>query len=151
MTEKPRVNLKFLYNQCNDVKAVKEFYGDLLGMEVASFMDKPEFGWLNIRSEGFEVMFFRADSKLEVPTEFAFQPGDGGGPRAAASWSVNVPEAEFRATVDRLRKARVKAMTKAPTWRQDSYWGFTVLDPAGNTVEVYCAVKEKPTSSEWRS
>ncbi len=41
-------------------------------------------------------------------------------------------------------------MTKAPTWRQASYWGFTVLDPAGNTVEIYCAVKEKPANNEWK-
>ncbi len=146
MAKKPRVSLKFLYNQCNDVKAIKEFYGDALGMEIASFMDKPEFGWVNIRSDGLEFMFFRADNKIDVPTEFAFQPGDGGGPRTAASWSVCVPEAEFRATVERLRKSGAKAMTKTPTWRQDSYWGYTVLDPAGNTVEVYCAVKEKPAS-----
>ena len=147
--DKPRVNLRFVYNQCNDVKAIKEFYGDILGMKIAAFMDKPEFGWVNIASEGLEFMFFRADNKLEVPTEFAMQPGDGGGPRAATSWSVCIPEQDYRATVEKLRKAGAKAMTQAPTWRQESYWGFTVLDPAGNTVEVYCSVKQKPASTEW--
>jgi catechol 2,3-dioxygenase-like lactoylglutathione lyase family enzyme len=150
MTEKPRVNLRFLYNQCNDVKTIKEFYADCLGMKLAAFEDKPEWGWANFASDGIDFMFFRADTKLDVPTEFAFQPGDGGGPRAAASWSVQVQEPDFRATVDKLRKVKVKAMTKAPTWRQSSYWGFTVLDPMGNTVEVYCVVKDKPASTEWK-
>lgn len=150
MADKPRVNLKFVYNVCNDVAAIKRFYGDLLGMKIASFMDKPEFGWVNIASEGFEFMFFRAEGKYIEPTEFAGQPGDGGGPRQATSWSVAIPEEDFRATFERLRQAGIKAMTKTPTWRQDSYWGYTVLDPAGNTVEVYCSVKAKPASTEWK-
>ena len=150
MSDKAHINLKFIYNVCNDVAAIKRFYGDLLGMKIASFMDKPEFGWVNIASDGFEFMFFRAEGKFIEPTEFAMQPGDGGGPRQATSWSVAIPEQDYGATIERVRQAGVKAMTSTPTWRQDSYWGFTVLDPAGNTVEVYCAVKEKPASTEWR-
>ncbi len=144
-----KVNLRFVYNQCNDVKAIRAFYGDLLGMKVGAFSDTEKFGWVTFQGEGLEFMFFRADSTLPVSEEFSFIPGDGGGPRAACAWSIEVPEAEFAATFRRLRDAKVKAQTVTPTWRQQSYWGFTVLDPMGSTVEVYCSVKEKPDSTEW--
>jgi hypothetical protein len=39
-------------------------------------------------------------------------------------------------------------MSDTPTWRQASYWGWTVRDPAGNTVEVYWHPKEKPGEGE---
>jgi hypothetical protein len=61
-----------------------------------------------------------------------------------------VQEQDFRATVGRLKKGLYKSLTPNPTWRQQSYWGFTVLDPMGNTVEVYCTVKDKPQNTEWK-
>lgn len=144
-----KVNLRFIYIQCNDVKAVREFYGNLLGLKVGAFADHEKYGWVTFQSEGLEFMFFRGDSALPVQEEFSFIPGDGGGPRAMAAWSVEVPEEEFGAVYRRLRDAGVKAQTATPTWRQDSYWGYTVLDPMGNTVEVYCTVRARPQSTEW--
>lgn len=144
-----KVNLRFVYHQCNDVKAVREFYGSLLGLKVGAFADHEKYGWVTLQSEGLELMFFRAESALPVHEEFSFIPGDGGGPGARAAWSVEVPEEEFGAVFRRLRDAGVKAQTTAPTWRQDSYWGYTVLDPMGNTVEVYCTVRARPKNTEW--
>jgi len=37
-----------------------------------------------------------------------------------------------------------------PEWRVDNYWGLTVKDPMGNTVEVYTIPKQKPESTTWK-
>ncbi len=144
----PAVRMSFVYNFCNDIEAVRTFYVTLLGMHEASYQNTKEFGWLNINAGGFEFMFFRVDTALP-PRDFAGQPGDGGGEGLSTSWSVLIPEGEFDATWRKLRAAKVRAMTETPTWRQGSYWGYTVMDPAGNTVEVYAAPKERPASTEW--
>ncbi|MCC6463909.1 MAG: VOC family protein [Planctomycetes bacterium] len=145
-----RVNLRFVCNLCNDVTAMKKFYGDVLGMEVGSFGDTPQGGWLILRSEGLELVFCRGEAPLTAATEFAFVPGDGGGNSPAGSWSIVVPEDDMRDTVQRLREAGATLQTPAPTWRQNSYWGINVLDPMGNTLEVGCYVKAKPADTTWR-
>ena len=147
-TTTPEVRMPFIYNFCNDVEAVRDFYVRLLGMAEASYQNTEQFGWLNIAAGGFEFMYFRVDDPLPK-REFAGQPGDGGGPGLHTSWSVLIPESAFETTCQRLREANVPSMTPTPTWRQDSYWGITVMDPAGNTVEVYTTPKERPASTEW--
>jgi hypothetical protein len=48
-----------------------------------------------------------------------------------------MPEAEFADCYLRLREAGVRAFNEKPEWRRNSYWGYSVMDPMGNTVEVY--------------
>jgi catechol 2,3-dioxygenase-like lactoylglutathione lyase family enzyme len=145
---KPEIRMPFVYSFCNDIEAVRNFYVKLLGMTEKSYQNTEEFGWLNIDGGGFEFMYFRTPDP--VPERgFAGQPGDGGGDGLHTSWSVAIPEDDFEATYERLREARVRAMTETPTWRQDCYWGYTVMDPAGNTVEVYTTPKERPASTDW--
>ena len=108
------------------------------------------FGWVNYLSEGLEFMFFRWDvGELDDEQDWAWQPGDGAGQRPGMSFSINVPEPEYSPTVKRVIESGCPRMTDAPTWRQDSYWGLTVKDPAGNTVEVYPSPTEPPSSTDW--
>lgn len=149
MDTKISLRIPFVYCHCRDIAAVRDFYVTLLGMTEKSYMNTPEFAWLNLDAGGFELMFFRADGPM-APKPFAGQPGDGGGAGFDTSWSVQVPEAAFAATYARLKGAKVEAMTETPTWRQESYWGITVKDPAGNTVEVYTAPAAAPASTTWQ-
>lgn len=150
MADKPRVNIRFLYCFVEDVKAVRRFYTDGLGMDERSLKDEERFGWINYQCDGFEFMFFRAEPGFSAPKDFAGQPGDGGGPLQIPSWSIHVPEESFRGVLERLKAMEVRAMTPAPTWRQNSYWGWTVLDPAGNTVELFFSPQQKPHSTQWQ-
>jgi catechol 2,3-dioxygenase-like lactoylglutathione lyase family enzyme len=145
----PEINVRFVYNFCGDLPAVRHFYTDLLGMAENNYDE--EQGWLVYKSEGFELMFFRGESVASPGKEWAVQPGGGSGTAEVTSWSVEVPEAEFGATVQRLLEAGVPLQgdAKAPDWRQGCYWGITVMDPAGITIEVYSAPKEKPASTTW--
>lgn len=141
---RPEVTLRFLFLVCNDVKAMRRFYVDLLGMQEANFMDTPEFGWLAVECGGVQMMWFRADAPQAVPTAFTMQPGWMGGTLEGTSWAIAVPEARWAETCQRLRAAGVPHFRPEPEWRQDSYWGLSVLDPMGTTVEVYTMPKEKP-------
>jgi len=146
---KPKINLKFLFLICNDVQAIKDFYVGLLGMEETAFMDEPEFGWLSIRCDGFDFMWFRSNGNMPVLMDWTGQPGYEGGPIEATSWAINIPEEDFAAMYKKLKDSGVKAFSEIPQWRQKSYWGYSVMDPMGNTVEVYTSPKEKPDENEW--
>jgi hypothetical protein len=142
-----RVNIKFVFNHCNDIHAVRRFYGELIGMRETAFHE--EWGYLCYKTEGFEFMFFRSKTPIEVPAEFSSQPGYEGGPRKAVSWAIEVTEDLFPGIVSRLQDAGAKSWKPQPEWRQDSYWGYSVLDPMGNTVEIYSIPAEKPDEKEW--
>lgn len=148
-TEKPEINIRFIFNMCNDVESMRHFYTDLIGLKQGSFRNDKEWGWLVYKSEGFEMMFFRADKQLPVLREWAVQPGYEGGTLETTSWGIHIPEEMFGVVVGRLNSAGVKTFKDRAEWRQDSYWGFSVMDPMGNTVELYTEPKEKPASTEW--
>jgi catechol 2,3-dioxygenase-like lactoylglutathione lyase family enzyme len=146
---RPRATIRFLFNVCNDVAAMRRFYVDLLGMEQGSFQDTPQWGWFTLRCDGFEPMWFRADAKLPVPDAWAAQPGWAGGTAEVTSWAVQIPEDRFADVWRRLVDAGVPLFRPVPEWRQDSYWGLSARDPAGVTVEVYATPKERPASTTW--
>src|SRR5262245_58471001 len=104
----PTINVRFLFNYCNDIEAVRRFYTELLGMKQGSFKNEKEWGWVVYQCQGLEVMFFRTSEKLPVSEGFACQPGWAGGTRVASSWGIEVPEDQFTATYDRLKAAEVR-------------------------------------------
>ena len=146
----PAVNLRFLYAFCNDVEPVRHFYTELLGMQETNFRNSEEMGWVVYQSDGLELMFFRLDKSVQDPGDWAWQPGgtvEDAVPRM--SFSILVPWTEYAATVERLQRAEVRTQSPQPVWRQDGYFGLTVADPAGNTVEVCSTPPEKPESTTW--
>jgi len=146
--EVPKINIRFIYSLCNDVREIKKFYADVLQMKPGSYQEKDGHGWAVYDSTGIQLMFFTWDDKLTKPDGWAWQPGDGKGKEPRMSLSVEIPDNDFQATVKRIRDAKFDTMSESPTWRQDSYWGWTVKDPAGSTVEVYSTPKEKPADKD---
>lgn len=147
--DKPKLNIRYLYSFCNDVASMRKFYSDQLGMKEGSHFDDEKFGWLTYKSEGVELMFFRWDSKLPVNENWAWQPGGTvEGAKPAMSFSVGMKWDDFKAAYKRLKEAKVRAQTEKPQWRQQSYWGWTVADPMGNTIEVYTTPPKPPKEGE---
>lgn len=142
-------SVRFVFNCVNDLAATRRFYVELLGMAEAGHMDTPEFGYLAVQCDGFQMMWFRADAEVPVPTEFTCQPGWAGGTLEVTSWAVRIPEDRFADVYGKLVAAEVPMFAPEPEWRQDSYWGISALDPTGVTVEVYTAPKERPAKTEW--
>ncbi|HEY3321787.1 MAG TPA: VOC family protein [Planctomycetota bacterium] len=149
-TTTPKVNIRFLYSYCNDLEATRRFYTECLGMQEQSYANDKEFGWINYKCDGLEYMFFRVDDQtLPMPQGFAAQPGGGGGARPVPSWSIQVPESAYEQTIGNLQMAGFPSNQRHPLWLQDSYWGYVVMDPAGNTVEVFCSPKQRPEKTIW--
>ena len=147
----PKINVRFIHNWTNDLGATRKLYTDLIGMQEVSFKDEEQWGWVAYQCEGLQYMFMRLDvenKKAEI-TEFAFHPGHSGGTIATASFGIEIPEADFCELVEKLQQSEYKLETKIPEWRQDCYWGISVLDPAGNTVELYTTPKDRPEKTEW--
>ena len=133
---------------CNDAKAIETFYRDVLGLEG---LFRGEEGYVSLQA-GTEVIFFQWDTPtMPVLAEWAWQPGYKGGAGSAASFSFSYDdEAAFREVVKRVEKAKITTFQPTPEWRRDSYWGHTVRDPMGNTLELYHVPAAKPDSLTWR-
>lgn len=144
-----RARLRYLFHFANDVAAMRRFYVDLLGLPEQAFEDQPGFGWLCVDAGGFEAMWFRADTRIEPATTFAAQPGWAGGTREVTSLGVEIPAARFADVHRALVATGAPLFRPVPEWRQGSYWGLSVLDPMGMTVEVYAIPATKPASTTW--
>lgn len=140
--------IRFLFNCTADLVLTRKFYTELIGLNEKAF--NPEWGYLCYQCEGFEFMFFAKTEKGPEPArEWASQPGYEGGSLEITSWAVWIPEIEFAAAVKRLRESGVRLFKDVPDWREESYWGFTAMDPNGVTVEVYTIPQNIPASKEW--
>ena len=144
----PKLNIRFLYGMCQDIEAMRKFYSDVLGMDEKSYKNVDDWGWLVYQTEGFQLMFFR-DEAATVEERWAWQPG-GTSEEAAPlmSFSLEVPWGDYRATVARIAGSNAKTQSEKPQWRQMSYWGWTVKDPMGYTIEVYSTPPDKPAEGE---
>lgn len=142
--------LKYLYLYCNDVKKMKEFYTDLLGMKETYFQNDEQYGVFCFDSEGLEVMFFRVSGNpLPVATAWASQPADDG-TFEFTSWAIQVGEEDFNNIVERIKNdLEIPKRSGRPNWRVNSYWGINIQDPMGNTIELFTIPKEKPEKTEW--
>ncbi len=145
--EKPKVNIRFLFNFANDLAKMRNFYGELLGMQEVDYSE--EYGYLMYQCEGLQVVFFKPKKEVAVLEEWADQPGYEGGELAVSSIAVEIPQKAYPEVLNCLRQAGVKMLKDKPEWRMDSYWGLSVMDPMGTTLEVYTTPKEKPDEKEW--
>lgn len=146
----PSLNIRFLHALCNDVDAVRAFYTDRLGMDEGTYRNDAEWGWVVYRSEGLQLMFHRwtGPSPAPIAAGWSWQPGDGQGDAPTMSFGLQIPADGYAAVVARVAAAGDPAMTAVPTWRQGSYWGWTVKDPMGHTVELYCTPGARPEGEE---
>lgn len=135
--EQKKPAIKFFFIFANDVDKMREFYTGILGLNEVSYMNDPDFGWINYGMDGFEFMVFKTDKPIPIHSEWQGQPGYPGGTGYLPSWSVFIDNSCFESVVQKCRDAGLKLFSDKPEWRQDSYWGFTVADPMGNTVELY--------------
>lgn len=143
MSEPKKASLRFLYLIANDLKQLRHFYSEIIGMKENSYYEDEQFGWLSYHMEGLEMDWFRSEQTIPVIKEWAMQPGYPGGSKEIISWSIELDESEFPKVIEQIKKEDIPQFQKEPEFRQDSYWGFSVMDPMGNTVELYYVPKKK--------
>jgi extradiol dioxygenase family protein len=130
-------NIRFLHRLCNDLDAMRRFYGEGIGFNELCYRNTEGSGFVVFESEGLQFMFHRRDAPIERAGGFAWQPGDETGTEPRPSIGVHIEEDEWQACVDRLKSMGAEAQTPDPTWRRNSYWGWTINDPLGETVELW--------------
>ena len=145
MPGKPRGEIKYLFLMCNDVSSIIAFYGATLGLDIEGGVAD---GFADIKA-GVDIIFFKGDFDLPKEKEWAWQPGYKGGGGNFTSWSIAFNEQDFRDVVRRVKAAGVETFNATPEWRRDAYWGLTVKDPMGHTVELYTSPLKKPDNLQW--
>jgi catechol 2,3-dioxygenase-like lactoylglutathione lyase family enzyme len=142
--------IRFIYSYCNDMEAMRRFYIDLLGLPLTFYMNDDRGQIFEFNCGGIELMFFPAEPRLPVQTEFSRQPGWEGGKLQHPSCSIEYDAQDFADCVARLQAAGVPALRPQPECR-GSYWAFPVLDPMGSTVEPVLQLGDNvlPEGTEW--
>ena len=150
MNKKEKINAKvsYFYFVANDLKAMRHFYTTLIGLPESAYFEDEQIGYLCYQMEGFEMMWFRSVKKVPIQTDWAMQPGYPGGLTQEPSWSIEVDEKDFYQIVEKIKKTNIPVFQKDPEYRQNSYWGFSVRDPMGYTVELYFISSKENTEKQ---
>jgi len=130
----------------NDVSLVEKFYAKLLNLSVTGSCEE---GWLGIELGEMQILYFKSDYEIEKLQEWAWQPGYRAGAGNLTSWGLEFEENDFQKVVGNFQATAAESLYQRPDWRRDKYWGFTVKDPMGNTIELYTVPKESPGNKEW--
>lgn len=126
------LKINTLFRWCNDIRPMRIFYTDLLGLPETFFRDDKEHGWLTYNAGGVQLVFMRASEELSVGIGWALQPGYRGGTQEVPSWLMTATDRnEFRGIVNRLQQAAVPMKDNIDSSRQ-----CIVHDPMGWTIEI---------------
>jgi catechol 2,3-dioxygenase-like lactoylglutathione lyase family enzyme len=139
-SDPPRI--QFVYSYSTELAATRLFYGELLGLPIT--VDTEAFIEF---SAGVKLVFLRNGAGAVAAPEFSSMPGwpETGGVRALCS--IRYGAADYRTCIERLVASGVRCRTPDPVWR-DGCWELAVLDPSGNTVELFC-VDSGGTGKHW--
>lgn len=144
-----QIKIGFIFNYCTDILVTRDFYSNVLGLEEIQFNNDKEspWKWVVYKSGDLQLMFFQTPDKLEefhiLPPGFSNLPGDGIGDNLATAFSMTGYDLKtFKETINLALKKKCETQASVPSWRQDSYWGFTLNDPMGRTVEIVWEPKE---------
>jgi catechol 2,3-dioxygenase-like lactoylglutathione lyase family enzyme len=135
--------VRFVYAYCNDLEAMRRFYADLLGLPQTSVENGRNGGFIELDCGGFRLAFLQAAAPRPVATELSKLPGCTGGEIEQALCSIEYSAEDYAAVIARLAAAGHHSP------QPDGEWSYPVLDPMGNTVEVYRAFgDEVPAGAE---
>jgi hypothetical protein len=132
------------FNLCDNVNAIRYFYTELIGLKETAF--KPN-SYIEFKIKGKTMMFYQADKIFKRLK--SFKHGYINDKNENLSWSLNLEEETFTATVNKLIYADIEILNNEPVWMPDGYWSFSVLDPMGNRLEIFMEPKKSPVSRLW--
>jgi catechol 2,3-dioxygenase-like lactoylglutathione lyase family enzyme len=127
-----KIQLHTVFRWCNDVDAMRRFYSDLLGLEETFYRNDDKHGWLTYQA-GTQIVFMRGTNPIDIPLEWAKQPGFSGGDVEIDSWLLTFTKADFEVLKQRITNADIEQLTGAGI---DSSRQIIVHDPMGITVEL---------------
>lgn len=137
-----KAQVSTLFYWCNDIDKTRSFYTDVLGLKETSYRNDDKMGWLGYELDNLALYFLRSTKSLLIAKEWARQPGWTEGTLEAHSLILQVGKADFDAVVSRAKNAGVKIHDKEPRGESSKYLQHFLMDPMGNTVELYYEAKD---------
>ncbi len=132
---KPKIQTIFQW--CNDVNKMREFYSDVLGLTETYFLDDDKYGWLTYDVNGLQLVFMRSSQPLPIEKVWARQPGWIEGTGEILSMVLQVSLDDFQSVVERARARDVKMFDQEPRGVPDQHLSHFLMDPMGSTIELY--------------
>lgn len=127
-----KIESPYFMNICKDIDAVRYFYSELIGLRENNFVKNSH---IDYSARGKTMIFFEGDTlfkDLESYSEKFSNKSSG-----KYSWCIKIEKEKFSNVVTRLLNAGIKLLIDKRDWRQEGIWLFSVIDPAGNIVEIY--------------
>lgn len=146
MVDIPEIQLDFIFRLCRDITIIHDFYTKIIGLTPKTY--SAEHGWLQFDFLGVSLVFTTGD-QVQKHTNFAIQPGHDRGEIEVTSFAIKFSEVEFEKLWEKIENSSCQIQPEKPEWRMDSYWGFTIMDPMGVSLELYSTPKKKPDNTEW--
>jgi extradiol dioxygenase family protein len=127
--------LGFTYLYTNDLEAMKDFYKEILKLEV--IWEEEEAIAFNVDGHQLSITY---DINYILPTpHFAKQPGWEGGTQPRTSWSIEFEPEDYAGIIEEVKESELLTFYLEPQWV--GYQSFPVLDPMNNTIELTCRQK----------
>lgn len=128
----PQIRVHTLFRWCNDVESLRHFYSEVLQLEETFYRNDEKYGWLTYQVDSVQLVFMRASQPIATVSDWAKQPGYGGGSLEVDSLLLVVKDAAALETyVGRLKAANIPLNDNVDASRQ-----CVVRDPMGWTVEI---------------
>ncbi len=126
-----KIRVHTLFRWCNDVAALRHFYGEVLQLNETFYRNDDQHGWLTYQVDRMQLVFMRSSTPLPLSPDWAKQPGYAGGSAEVDSVLLVVDASAFQALVTRLKAANIPMNTQV-----DANYQCVVRDPMGWTVEI---------------
>lgn len=129
----------------DDLDKIRAFYGEVLLLAELETTDGKSVAY---KTGTCTIVFYKVPNMpARDENNWAWIPGETEEEgRQIPSISIGLPEEKFREAVSRGIASDIDSHKPKPNWRQSSYWGWTVKDPTGLTIELQYRPNDSPES-----
>ncbi|TVR21254.1 MAG: LysM peptidoglycan-binding domain-containing protein [Anaerolineaceae bacterium] len=134
----PSVRINTLYYFTNDLDAMREFYGTLIGLEEVEVdpESSAEQDMVMFDLGGVQIAFLLTEDEIAPASAWARQPKYDGGSVDEASLLIGVTDTEFEAIVGRVAGGGVTVYNDAILVPREGQRAIFVRDPNGSTIGI---------------
>jgi extradiol dioxygenase family protein len=131
----PAIRLHTLYLFTNDLDAIVDFYGEILGLESQIGEDHVIF-----KIDDVDLVYVLAESTIPIITEWQRQPIYDGGTVESATFTLEVLPSEFALIAERVGNTSItRAYNDAVLVTEGNQHAIFLQDPMGLTVGILSA------------
>lgn len=139
-----QISSPFIFNLCDDIERIREFYTGLLGFKEISYKEGHHIDYI-IRNK--TIMFSQAEkTSAQIPQILRKHRK---GQFATFSLNLRISESEFPQLIEKISKSYIYSFNSFPEWYSEGLWKFVILDPTGNRITLYMEPAKVPASRKW--